>query len=142
MKGDPTWDRAFGGLKPKKKTEALLHTQIAKYMKAQYPRVRFHSSYDGELLAGGVRQGVKMKTQNWGPGFPDMMIFFRAGSSSGLALEIKVKSPYKKNGELLAGTHLKEQSEWLEYLFMQGWDAYFIWEFDQAKKIIDEYLKY
>ena len=133
------WIRAFGGLKPKKKTEALLHTQICKYLKAQYPRVRFHTSLDGERHTG-ANQGMKIRAQQWGGGFPDLMIFHKSYGHCGLAFELKKETPFKKNGELKAGDHLKQQEKWLVYLRHNGFAAGFCWDFDTAKIMIDTHL--
>lgn len=61
---------------------------------------------------------------------------------NGLYLEIKAdgNSPFKKDGTLKKDEHLEEQEEMLEALRLRGYKAEFAVGFEQAKKIIDEYL--
>jgi hypothetical protein len=61
---------------------------------------------------------------------------------AGLMIELKrpdVKI-YKKNGELVANSHIREQAAVLDELRNRGYIAEFACGFDEAKKIIDEYL--
>jgi len=66
---------------------------------------------------------------------------------------VKKETPYRKNGklkkqaayEIVGGIrmkydHLQRQSEMLEKLKQRGYMAEFIWTFDMAKEIIDNYL--
>ena len=61
---------------------------------------------------------------------------------AGLMIELKrpdVKIR-KKNGELVANEHIREQAALLDELRNRGYKAEFACGFDEAKKIIDEYL--
>ena len=136
---DPTWMRAFGHLPPKKRTEELLHSQVCKYLKLQYPKVRFHTSLDGERHTGS-NQGLKIRSRQWGSGFPDLLIYESRGRCPGLALEFKRETPYRKDRQLKAGQHLLDQLGWLNYLRNNWWHAEFCWDFDKAKLMIDEHL--
>ena len=62
---------------------------------------------------------------------------------SGLFIELKVETPFKKNGEIKASTndHLKNQLESIEKLKAKGYFCCFSWGFDMTKDIIDNYLK-
>lgn len=82
--------------------------------------------------------------------WPDMFIAeprtHRAGADTyyynGLFIELKrpgVKI-YTKYGELVANKHIREQETVLEQLRQRGYVAEFACGFDEAKKIIDEYL--
>ncbi len=140
MRDQATWKRSFGHLPKPRRTEELLHSQVCKYLKLQYPKVRFKSGMEGERLAGGSNQGLKVKSRNWGAGHPDLVIYHQVGVCCGLMLELKKDKPYKKDGTLKAGEHLQEQDAWLYYLRRNGWIAMFCWEFDHAKRVIDEHL--
>ena len=73
----------------------------------------------------------------------------------GLFLEVKKESPYLKdgttlkkmkrsekiNGIKLEYDHLQRQDEMHKKLRMKGYMATFVWSFDMAKKVIDNYMK-
>ena len=129
-------------------TELDIQIQVADYLRLRYPNVLFHSDYGSGLrLTPG--QAVKQKRLQGGRrAWPDL---FLAESKvdlidmikySGLMIELKrpgVKI-YKKNGELVANEHIREQAALLEELRQRGYKAEFACGFDEAKKIIDEYL--
>lgn len=132
-------------------TESDLQTQVADYLRLQYPDVMFHSDFgSGIKLTPG--QAVKQKRQNGGRrAWPDMFVaepkidgddcgnIFEC--RGGLFLELKKDGTRlkKKNGEW-ANNHIAEQAEVLEELRSRGYCAEFAIGFDEAKKIIDEYL--
>ena len=132
-------------------TELDIQIQVADYLRLQYPNVLFHSDYGSGLrLTPG--QAVKQKRLQGGRrAWPDMFIAQPAQRSHeypdacykfGLFLELKrpgVKI-YKENGDLVANEHIREQAGVLEMLRSRGYVAEFACGFDEAKKIIDEYL--
>lgn len=73
---------------------------------------------------------------------PDLLILKPVGKWSGLFIELKVETPYKRNGEIKASQndHLKKQQQAMEDLTLDGYFATFGVGFDHAKKIIDNYL--
>ena len=131
-------------------TELDIQIQVADYLRLRYPAVLFHSDFgSGIKLTPG--QAVKQKRLQGGRrAWPDMFIaeprtvvkdgdkYFYAG------LFIELKRPgtriLTKRGMLVANEHIREQSELLECLKTKGYYANFACGFDQAKKIIDEYL--
>ena len=132
-------------------TELELQAQVADYLRLQYPDVLFHSDFgSGIKLTKG--QAVKQKRLQGGRrAWPDMFIaeprmisdgrysYFKAG----LFLELKRDGVrvFKKNGELVADEHIREQSELLDNLREKGYAAEFGCGFDGAKEIIDGYLR-
>lgn len=131
-------------------TELELQAMVADYLRLQYPEVLFHSDFgSGIKLTPG--QAVKQKRLQGGRrAWPDMfiakpkivMLDDMATYIHGLFLELKrpgVKI-YKKNGELVANEHIREQAALLEELRWRGYVAEFACGFDEAKKLIDEYL--
>ena len=132
-------------------TELDIQIQVADYLRLRYPNVLFHSDYGSGLrLTPG--QAVKQKRLQGGRrAWPDVMVAetvlkHQEGSTytaySGLFIELKrpdVKIR-KKNGELVANEHIREQAALLNELRNRGYIAEFACGFDEAKKIIDEYL--
>ena len=131
---------AFSMLKGKKETERRMHTRVARYLRERYPKARFITTLDGEFF--GKHQAEHVRAMQWGSGAPDMIIFHPNGVYYGLALELKkdTANPFRKDGELKAGEHLQEQSEWLDYLQDVGWIAQFAVGYENAIDIIDNYF--
>lgn len=131
-------------------TELELQAQVADYIRLKYPSVIFHSDF-GSGIKLTMGQAIRQKRLNGGRrAWPDMFIaeaMPRMGYKGimiwyGLFLELKrpgVKI-YKKNGELVANEHIREQAALLGELHKRGYVAEFACGFDEAKKIIDEYL--
>jgi hypothetical protein len=133
-------------------TESELQTQVADYIRLRYPKVLFHSDF-GSGIKLTMGQAIKQKRQNGGRrAWPDMFIAEpvhknMAGAGTlgincyGLFIELKKDGTRlrKKNGDW-ATEHIKEQEELLEELEGLGYKAVFAVGFDEAKKVIDEYL--
>lgn len=132
-------------------TESELQVALADYIRLRYPNVLFHSDFgSGIKLTKG--QAMKQKRQNGGRrGWPDLFIAQSAprcvdGSWKyeyyGLFLELKAEgnSPFKKDGALKKDEHLEEQWEMLQELEKRGYKARFATGFNEAKKLIDDYL--
>ena len=134
-------------------SEADLQVKVADYLRLQYPNVIFHSDY-GSGIKLTMAQAVRQKRQNGGRrAWPDMFIAEpvrknMAGADTlgincyGLFIELKKEGTrlHKKNGDY-ASEHIKEQAELLEKLRERGYAAEFACGFDEAKTIIDRYLK-
>jgi hypothetical protein len=118
-------------------TEAQLHKQICQYLKLK--GCIFNTDMSGIKLTIG--QAKKMKSLRSSRAFPDIVIYEPRDRFHGLFLEVKKESPYKKNGELKSGEHLREQLEMMDILFDKGYLTSFVWSFDMAKTIIDDYLE-
>lgn len=73
---------------------------------------------------------------------PDMIILKPNAEYHGLILELKSEdsSPYLKDGSLSKGQHIQEQNQTLTTLLNIGYYAIFAVGFDNAKKIIDDYI--
>lgn len=132
-------------------SESQLQQQVADYLCLQYPDVLFHSDY-GSGVKLTPRQASIQKRQNGGrKSWPDMFIAELQVNGdtcgniyvfqSGLFLELKKEGTrlQKKNGEWVT-PHIAEQAEVLEKLRQRGYCAEFAVGFEEAKKIIDEYL--
>ena len=124
-------------------TEKQLHKQICNYLHLQYPKVIFTTDASG--LRMSIGEAVRVKKLRSSNNFPDIMIFetvkdYYNYSFCGLFLEIKIKSPYKKNSTEILAVH-KNQNEFHKQLRKRGYIALFVWTFEMAKQTIDKYLK-
>jgi hypothetical protein len=83
------------------------------------------------------------KIQKVGFKTPDLLILEPRNGYSGLFIELKIDTPFKKDGTIKASTnnHLKGQFESIELLKKKGYKACFAVGFDETKEIIDDYLK-
>lgn len=133
-------------------TELELQAQVADYLRLQYPDVIFHSDF-GSGIKLTMGQAIKQKRLNGGRrSWPDMFIAKVSTITAedgnkyryaGLFIELKKDGTriFKKNGELVADEHIREQYEMLSRLYKEGYMAEFAVGFDEAKKIIDRYLR-
>lgn len=123
-------------------TEGMIQEQVARYVAIQYPNTIFHSDYGSGAHLSKL-QAIKQKRQNAGrKGFPDFQICEPIGKWNGLFIELKKDGTriVKRNGELVANDHIKEQAKMIEDLRSRGYYADFAIGFDACKKIIDAYL--
>lgn len=137
--------------------ESELQAQVADYLRLRYPNVLFHSDFgSGIKLTKG--QAMKQKRQNGGRrGWPDMFIAqpreltsFSVQQNSdipngkfyhGMFLELKKDGArLKKKDGTWATEHIAEQAKILQALQDRGYETYFAVGFDEAKKLIDDYL--
>lgn len=129
--------------------EFELYTLVAQYLQVRYPDViyRFDLAADMKLTPGQAR---RHKTLHPRRGYPDLFIAepqprcIDGGWDQewhGLFIELKKDGTRlkKRNGEW-ASEHIAEQNEMLERLEFRGYAAHFAIGFDEAKKIIDNYL--
>ena len=121
------------------KKEESLQIAVCNYLRLQYPNVIFTSEASGLKLTIG--QAVKAKKLRSSRGLPDLIILEPKGIWYGLCLELKTVTPYKKNWTIKNDPHLKEQSNLIDSLCMLGYRATFVTGFDQAKEVIDDYMK-
>lgn len=127
-------------------TELELQAQVADYLRLQYPQALFHSDFgSGIKLTPG--QAMRQKRLQGGRrSWPDMFIAEVRSLGDkyyhGLFIELKKAGTriYRKDGRLVANEHIHEQFDMLEQLRQRGYIAEFACGFDEAKKIIDEYL--
>ena len=120
------------------KKEEHLQLQICEYINSQHPTALFNTDLAGmKMTMGQAKKVKKLRKTN---GMPDLQILKSNSKFNGLFLELKSVTPFKKNGELKKDDHIKEQSEVLTLLSMQGYKAVFVWDFNDAKLIIDNYM--
>lgn len=145
-------------------TELELQMQVADYLRLQYPNVLFHSDF-GSGIKLTMGQAIKQKRLQGGRrSWPDMFIAEPKNVKAeckvitdgdvieeahfleqkyGLFIELKKEGTriFKKDGTLVSDAHICEQFDMLEQLRQRGYMAEFACGFDEAEKIIDEYLR-
>lgn len=124
--------------------EYELQVQICKYLNLQYPKVIFESSFVsigiGDLSNHKKKMLAAIQKKDFRP--PDLKIYASRHGYFALAMELKAKSPYLKDGETLtANKHIQEQWQSICLLREQNWYAGFFWDFNMARTVLDWYLK-
>jgi hypothetical protein len=109
--------------------EDHLHRQVIQYIALQYPGVLFHHSpMEGKRTPF---EQFKLKWLGAKSGFPDIFIFAANKRGNGLAIELKVKP----------NRCTENQNAWLAGLYNRNYVAEVCYDFEEAKKVIDNYLK-
>lgn len=126
-----------------KHEEFDLQVAISRYLSYQYPDVLFISDTIANLKLTPMQAGRNKKIQKSGFKTPDLLILEPRHGRSGLFIELKLETPFKKDGSIKASAkdHLKGQADSLFKLSKKGYKACFSWGFEMTKDIIDDYLK-
>jgi hypothetical protein len=124
-----------------KHPEYELQKQICKWLQYQHRSVLFLSDTIAAVKLT-IPQGARNKAiQKEGFKVPDLLILEPNDKYHGLFIELKIESPYKKNGELKASEHLEGQLKCINQLKERGYYSCFSWSFEMTKEIIEKYLK-
>lgn len=121
--------------------EYHLQKNICNFMNMQYPKVLYMSDTIASVKLSIVQAVRNKAIQKDNFKCPDLMIFEPRNGYHGLFIEIKVKSPFKKDGSLLKNEHLEGQAETLKKLNELGYFATFGVGFDDCIEIIKKYMK-
>lgn len=128
------------------KKEEILHLKVCDYLRKNYPDVLFRTDFSSGMKMSPW-QAAKHKKFQKSRAWPDLFIACsdRDGweiKECGLFLELKAEGTklYKKNGEMVANKHYREQAEMLKKLRSEGYAAEFAVGYDQAIQIITDYL--
>ena len=92
-------------------SEERLQSEIIKYIKLQYPKVRYCASLGG--IYTGPRQAIKAKRTGYSRGFPDLQFTEARKGFHGLFIEIKTHK----------GRATEVQKEWIKDLQERGYKA-------------------
>lgn len=118
---------------------------LAMYLKCQYPKVLFRFDLAG-LNLSKAQAGMNKVLQKF-RGYPDLFILEPKKMPDGnfvhgIFLEIKKEgtSLKRKNGNW-ESEHLQEQFETMQRIEQKGYLCAFAIGFDDARKLIDDYLK-
>lgn len=123
-----------------KHTEFELQKSVCRYLDAQYPNVLYYSDTIASIKLTMVQAVRNKSIQKDGFKLPDLVILHQNRLHKGLFIELKIKSPFKKNGELLKNYHLEGQQKSINDLLERGYYATFSTGFDETKRIIDLYM--
>lgn len=126
-----------------KHLEFELQKSICRYLSYQYPDVEYMSDTIANLKLTAQQASRNKSIQKNGFKCPDLIILEPKNGFNGLFIELKLDTPFKKDGTIKASKddHLKGQLETIEKLNAKGYRAFFSWGFDMTKEIIDSYLK-
>lgn len=121
--------------------EFILQKAVCKFINKEYPDVLFLSDTIGNVKLNLAQAGRNKQIQKDGFKCPDLLILEPNKFYKGLFIELKKESPFKLNGELYKSDHLQAQQEAIDKLNSKGYLAYFKWEFDDIKALINWYMK-
>ena len=125
----------------KKQLEFELQKAICRYICLQYPNVLFLSDTIASIKLTEMQGARNKLIQKKDFKTPDLIILEPKGIYHGLFIELKIKSPFKKNGSLYKNEHLEAQQKSINDLNQKGYLAMFSVGFEETKKNIDYYLK-
>lgn len=123
-----------------KSSEKSIHFQVCEYIRYQYPNVIFNTDLSGiRLTIGQATQAKRLRSNN---GFPDIVIYEQRHGYCAMFIELKKEDTklFNKSGRPI-NEHVKEQIEMHNRLKERHYFVSFAIGFDQAKKLIDWYLK-
>ena len=124
----------------KKQPEFELQKSICKWLDLQYPNLLYLSDTIASVKLTIPQQVRNKAIQKKGFKCPDLLILQPNDIYHGLFIELKIKSPYKKDGTLLKDEHLEEQQKTIKDLNLKGYFSCFSWGFEMTKDIINKYL--
>jgi len=124
----------------KNQPEFNLQKQVCRWIGVQYPKMLFMSDTIAAVKLTIPQQRRNTLVQKQGFKTPDLLIFEPNQKYKGLFIELKVKSPFKKNGDLLKDEHLEGQQATIKQLREKGYFACFSWSFEMTAGIINDYL--
>lgn len=127
--------------KRKKQPEYELQVKVCEYLKEHYSDVIFLSDTIAQTRLTIPQQVRNKKIQKEDFHCPDLQIVEARRGYHSLFIELKPKTPYKRNGDLFKNKHLEDQRESIEDLQAKGFYACFQWDLDEIKKLIDWYLR-
>jgi hypothetical protein len=125
----------------KRQPEYHLQVAVCNWLDLQFPQLLYMSDTVAALKLTMGQAMRNKKIQKDGFKTPDLIIFEPRGKYHGLFIELKVKSPFKKNGELLKSEHLEGQQKTINDLIERGYYATFATGFDETIGIIENYMK-
>jgi len=119
-----------------------LQVAVCRYLSYQYPDIEFMSDTIANLKLTQTQASRNKKIQKTGFSTPDLLILEPRNGFSGLFIELKIDTPFKKDGEIKASkdNRLENQLKAINSLNKKGYFCCFSWSFDMTKEIIDNYL--
>lgn len=124
----------------KNQPEFELQKAICRWLNVQYPKVLYLSDTIASVKLTIPQQNRNKLIQKNGFKTPDLLIFEPNKEFKGLFIELKVKSPFKKDGTLLKDEHLESQQKTINDLKQKGYYACFSWSLEMTLDIINRYM--
>lgn len=124
-----------------KHSEFELQKAVCNYLKYKYPSVLFDSDTIANVKLTAPQQARNKAIQKEGFKRPDICIYYPTKDFAGLFIELKIESPYRKDGRLKSGEHLAGQFYTMQQLSQLGYYCTFAWSLEQCIEIIDNYLQ-
>lgn len=123
-----------------KHPEYSLQVAVCRYLTIKYPKILFLSDTVASIKLTKPQAIRNKSIQKTGFKTPDIIIFEPQQKYSAMFLELKIETPFKKDGTPKT-THIADQQQTINELIQKGYYANFGIGFDDCKKQIDEYLK-
>jgi len=124
----------------KNQPEFTLQKQTCKWLDLQHKDVLYLSDTIASIKLTIPQQVRNKQIQKTDFKCPDLIILQPNNKFHGLFIELKVKSPYKKDGTVYKDEHLEGQQKTIQDLLEKGYFACFSWDFEMTKNIITSYL--
>jgi hypothetical protein len=124
----------------KNQPEFLLQKSLCRWLNLQHPNLLYLSDTIASIALTAPQKVRNKSIQKDGFKTPDLIILQPNETYHGLLIELKIKSPFKLNGELKSDEHLIEQQKTINDLKERGYYACFCWSFEIATTTIDYYL--
>jgi hypothetical protein len=125
----------------KQQPEYDLQKSVCKFINLQYPKVLYLSDTIASLRLTIPQQVRNKAIQKNGFNCPDLLILQPNDAYKGLFIELKVLTPFKKDGNLKASDHLLNQWNTIQDLNQLGYFACFSWGLEMTINIINLYIK-
>ena len=124
----------------KKQPEFILQKNVCAYLKLKYKNVLFMSDTVASLKLTQPQASRNKLIQK--PNFktPDLIIFQPNKDFAGFFLELKIETPFLKDGVTPKSDHIAGQKNTIIDLRKRGYYANFGVGFDDCKNQIDDYL--
>lgn len=106
--------------------------QWAQSQERHYPPLAKLIAFPNGMAASSIVEARRMKAQGMKPGVPDLILPFPCGGKAGLWIEMK-----RRDGGRLSS----DQRIWLDYLNEVGYHAAVAKGWEDASKIIIDYLE-
>lgn len=119
-------------------SEKVLHRKICSLLTEGYPTVYYDSDSSGIRVSSGVARELKQTRSVHA--HLDLTILEPRGKFKGLILEVKVVTPYLKDGSLSTNPHIQDQYTTMLLLESKGYKCFFCWSLEQAQDILKNYL--
>ena len=125
----------------KQQPEYNLQKQVCQYLNLQYPKVLYLSDTIASVKLTKPQANRNKSIQKDDFKTPDLLIFYPNKYFHGLFIELKVESPFKKDGTLYKNEHIEAQAKTINELKELDYYACFRWTFEDCKSTIDFYMK-